>query len=218
MKILCILKCNKYKLTRFHQVPIRGRLNLMDEQISREERKTNGTIALVSLGEVSPSVMENIRDAAQTAFGEEVTIIEGRGEKTECTGARQLPATEVIKGLFNFRLGFERVLGVTDSDLSHPGVNHVFGFADPESRVSVISLFRLCTKGAAHERIAGRAVKTAIHELGHTYGLGHCSTHRCVMFLSFNLADTDYKEREFCRKCRDEIYSRFENRSLKRQN
>ena len=190
----------------------------MDEQISREERNLNGAIALVALGQVDSLVIENIRDAAQAAFGEEVTIIEARGEREVPGDVQQLAATDVIKRLFPFRHGFARVLGVTDTDLSHPGVNHVFGFADPESRVSVISLHRLCTKGAAPGRIAGRAVKTAIHELGHTYGLGHCSAHRCVMFLSFNLADTDYKEREFCRKCRDEIYSRFENRSLKRQN
>lgn len=174
----------------------------MDEQITEEERDLNGAIALVALGEVTPLVIENIRDAAQNAFGEEVTIIETNGEREESGEVRQLAATDVIKRLFPFRHGFERVLGVTDTDLSHPGVNHVFGFADPESRVSVISLHRLCTKGAAPGRIAGRAAKTAIHELGHTYGLGHCTEHRCVMFLSFNITDTDYKEREFCRKCR----------------
>ena len=172
-------------------------------------------IALVSLGGISAGVLDNIRDAARSTFGEEVTLIEEGAEQTDLGGARQSTASDVIKRLFPFRRTFERVLGVTNTDLSHPGVNHVFGFADPESRVSVISLFRLCTKGAVPEKIAGRAVKTAIHELGHTYGLSHCREHRCVMFFSFNLSDTDYKGSEFCKKCREEIYSRLENQSQK---
>jgi archaemetzincin len=175
----------------------------------------NEAIAVVSLGGVSEGVLDNIRDAARSAFGEEVTIIEESSDRTEFGGARQSAASDVIKRLFPFRMSFERVLGVTNTDLSHPGVNHVFGLADPESRVSVISLSRFRTKGAVPGKIAGRAVKTAIHELGHTYGLSHCSEHRCVMFFSFNLSDTDYKDREFCKKCRDEIYSRLENQFQK---
>lgn len=171
----------------------------------------NDAIALVSLGRVSKSVLDNIRDAAQTAFGQEVTIIEERGREVEFDGARQSSASDVIKHLFPFRTAFERVLGVTNTDLSHPGVNYVFGLADPESQVSVISLSRFCTKGAVPGKIAGRAVKTAIHELGHTYGLSHCTEHRCVMFFSFNLVDTDYKGRELCKRCRDTICARFEN-------
>jgi archaemetzincin len=172
-------------------------------------------IGLVSLGGISEGVLDDIRDAARTTFGKEVTLVEGSAEQTHFAVASQSSASDVIKRLFPFRRTFDRVLGVTNTDLSYPGVNHVFGFADPESRVSVISLFRLCTKGAVHEKIAGRAVKTAIHELGHTYGLSHCREHKCVMFFSFNLADTDYKGSEFCKKCREEIYSRLENQSYK---
>jgi len=47
-----------------------------------------------------------------------------------------------------------------------------------------------------------RAVKEAVHELGHTFGLDHCSDPRCVMHFSNMLADTDRKGREFCPSCR----------------
>lgn len=175
----------------------------------------NDAIALVSIGGISEWVIGSIRDAARTAFGEEVTVIEEKGDWPDQGGDRQSAASDVIRRLFPFRMSFERVLGVTNTDLSYPGVNHVFGLADPESRVSVISLSRFRTKGAVPVKIAGRAVKTAIHELGHTYGLSHCTDHRCVMFFSFNLADTDYKGHEFCRKCRDRIYSRLQNQFQK---
>jgi predicted Zn-dependent protease len=32
--------------------------------------------------------------------------------------------------------------------------------------------------------------------------LKHCSQHRCVMFFSNSLTDTDLKENEFCHRCR----------------
>ena len=38
----------------------------------------------------------------------------------------------------------------------------------------------------------------AIHELGHTYGLGHCADPRCVMWFSNTLSETDRKGTEFC--------------------
>jgi archaemetzincin len=67
----------------------------------------------------------------------------------------------------------------------------------------------LCHLGGRGEKtlvkIARRASKTAIHELGHSYGLVHCRDHKCVMFFSFNLSDTDYKESRFCKKCWQEL-------------
>src|SRR5207244_9928385 len=49
-----------------------------------------------------------------------------------------------------------------------------------------------------------RVVKTAVHELGHTLGLGHHGANpQCVMFFSEKLADTDRKSRDFCRACAD---------------
>jgi len=175
----------------------------------------NGTTGLVQFGGVSADILDNIRDAVRTAFGGEVTIIGESCDGMAFDEGRQHAASDVIKSLLPFRVAFERVLGITNTDLSHPGVNHVFGLADPESGVSVISLFRFCTKGAVPEKIAGRAVKTAIHELGHTYGLSHCTDHRCVMFFSFNLSDTDYKGSEFCRQCSEKIYSRLRNQFQK---
>ena len=46
-----------------------------------------------------------------------------------------------------------------------------------------------------------KQVKEAVHELGHTRGLGHCADPRCVMAFSNSLADTDRKGKEFCARC-----------------
>lgn len=95
----------------------------------------------------------------------------------------------------------KRVLGVTDHDLYAEGLNFVFGLAESPGRAAVISLARLRqTDNWAQQR--ARAVKEAVHELGHTFGLNHCSDPGCVMHFSNTLADTDRKGREFCPSCR----------------
>ncbi len=47
-----------------------------------------------------------------------------------------------------------------------------------------------------------RTLKEAIHEIGHTYGIGHCRDPRCVMHFSNSLADTDIKGPDFCHRCK----------------
>jgi archaemetzincin len=46
-----------------------------------------------------------------------------------------------------------------------------------------------------------RAVTEAVHELGHVWGLGHCTRRDCVMWFSNTLAETDRKGSTFCERC-----------------
>ena len=96
----------------------------------------------------------------------------------------------------------DRVLGVTDVDLYVSGLNFVFGEADVPAGTAVISVARLRQEfyglqpdtGLLHER----AVKEAIHELGHTCGLGHRRDPRCILYFSNSLKETDRKGPGFC--------------------
>ena len=86
----------------------------------------------------------------------------------------------------------QRVLAVTDVDLYAQDLNFVFGVAQPSGDACVISLFRL-NLDADEERFRGRALKEAMHELGYTFGLGHCADPGCVMWFSNTLGETDRK-------------------------
>jgi archaemetzincin len=103
--------------------------------------------------------------------------------------------------------GEEMILGVTGVDLTAPGLNFVFGLADPRGRVAVISLARLYPEFYGQPRdprlFKARAVKESVHELGHLLGLDHCPDPACVMAFSNSLADTDRKGPGFCRRCRE---------------
>jgi archaemetzincin len=62
----------------------------------------------------------------------------------------------------------DAVLGVIDRDLYIEGLNFIFGLT--YSNLSIISLYRLISRD--RELFYSRAVKEAIHELGHLADLG----------------------------------------------
>jgi archaemetzincin len=112
---------------------------------------------------------------------------------------RQHLSTALLDALAQARRpGWDRLLGVADVDLFVPELNFVFGEGDPHRGVAVFSLQRLRAEGEGSGLFARRAATEAIHELGHSYGLGHCGDAHCVMWFSNSLAETDRKGPRFC--------------------
>lgn len=101
----------------------------------------------------------------------------------------------------------DRLLCVVDVDLFVLGLNFVFGLAT--GNIAVISLVRLRPEYYGERKneylFRERALKEAIHELGHTFGLHHCPDIRCIMHFSNRLEDTDIKGPGFCNSCSNKI-------------
>jgi archaemetzincin len=55
-------------------------------------------------------------------------------------------------------------------------------------------------------------LKEAVHELGHTFGLIHCSQPKCVMNASTYVENIDQKSAELCFLCQKSI--QVEKRNL----
>ena len=105
-----------------------------------------------------------------------------------------------------------KLLGVADEDLYVPRLNFVFGEARLGGRSAVIALPRLRQEFYGYppnERLfRERMLKEAVHELGHTLGLGHCPNPLCVMHFSNSLRDTDVKSSFFCHRCYEKLRAR----------
>ena len=95
-------------------------------------------------------------------------------------------------------------LGVLDVDLFVPDTPFVFGEADREARIALVSTFRL-KQGATAEVLKRRLEVEAIHETGHLLGLSYCDDARCVMFLATAPQDVDRKGNSLCNICRNEL-------------
>lgn len=121
---------------------------------------------------------------------------------------RQFNSSRILAKINNFskKFGLDRVLGITDVDLFVPRLNFVFGEAEYGGRAAIISVFRLKTEfygqNSDNRLLVERAVKEAVHEVGHILGLGHCDNPTCVMFFSNSISDTDRKGVLLCEKCK----------------
>ncbi|RLF79368.1 archemetzincin [Thermococci archaeon] len=104
--------------------------------------------------------------------------------------------------------GISVALGITDADLYEKGMNFIFGLANPYLSSAIISLARLRPEFYSEENeglLKDRAIKEAMHELGHVFGLEHCSNPRCVMHFSNSIIDTDYKGNAYCKTCLEKL-------------
>ena len=84
-----------------------------------------------------------------------------------------------------------------------------FEQADIAGQGALISLRRLRQEFYSlpgdNDLFLERALKEAVHELGHTYGLDRCPDPTCVMHFSNSLRDTDLKGPNLCPVCQEKV-------------
>jgi archaemetzincin len=172
-------------------------------------------IKLVSVGTLPPPLLSFLQEGLTQELGASVQVGGNLPLPASCPeGRRQYLGEPFLEVLAAARgLEDEVILGVTGVDLFVPGLNFVFGLADPRNRGAVISLARLYPEFYGQPRnpqlFKARALKEAIHELGHLWGLDHCSNPACIMFFSNTLTDTDRKGPGFCAQCQSKIKKSF---------
>ena len=158
-------------------------------------------LTIKPFGTVDPTILAQLRQEL-TSFGAVVLAPEASVPdsfvRRKRSGHVQVQASDFETALEGER--GDRVLAVTDVDLFDRGQNFVFGHATIHDRFAVISIARFGDDG--RDKLVERATKTAIHELGHTFGLYHDDANPdCVMHFSEKIEDTDRKGRAFCAKC-----------------
>lgn len=120
---------------------------------------------------------------------------------------RQCQSVEILKTLASaVPQDGVRLIGVTEEDLSIPMLTFLFGQAQLDGPVALISLHRLRQEfyGMTSDEalFRDRIAKEMLHELGHTFGLVHCAESKCAMSLSTHIGLVDAKEAGYCPGCR----------------
>ena len=140
--------------------------------------------------------------------------------KSEYNAERNQYDAEKVKSRLKEHLmeqNYYRILGIIDKDIFCNAYNFVFGLADIQcgkkiTLFALISLTRLKEKfyntEENHALYELRILKVAIHELGHTFGLDHCSK-LCAMQFSNQLRELDKKPHTYCETCLAKLSSFF---------
>jgi archaemetzincin len=165
-------------------------------------------LGLVSIGSPDEEVAAALEQGLREAFGLSVRrfdpLPEPPGALDPARG--QWASTAFLRLLLgSLPPGTGRLLGLTPRDLFVPVLSFVFGQAQLNGPVAVVSVARLdqTFHGLPADRplLVTRALKEAVHELGHTFGLIHCADSRCPMSLSIDIRQLDAKTSRFCASC-----------------
>ena len=172
-------------------------------------------IYIIPLNEIGEKILNFLKENLGKIFNTETKISDRVkiGISFSNPKRKQYHAYEILKFLIR-KIEFihrgDIYIGIFRKDLYIPSLNFVFGLAAPDSRACLISLARLHpsfygkegSQNKSEQLYFDRILTEAVHEIGHTLGLGHCENPKCVMHFSDTLEDTDNKGYEFCKNCR----------------
>ena len=101
---------------------------------------------------------------------------------------------------------FDRIIGITSKDISdtNNGIYDwgIIGLGSCPGKACVISTFRIKTPDK--KLFNDRFIKIALHEIGHTFGLPHCTfSKQCFMeSASGSIKTVDGETRALCTNCK----------------
>lgn len=157
---------------------------------------------LIGLREVAENIRKDFRSPTKISR----SII--NPENSYDLARKQYHSTKILKEMLDeLPSNASKMIGIISFDLFIPILTFVFGEAQLDGQVGIVSLARLRQEfyGLPPNQalLQRRLIKEVKHELGHTFGLIHCSLRSCVMSVANNIADVDAKGFSFCDGCRE---------------
>jgi archaemetzincin len=168
-------------------------------------------VALVPLGPVDRSVLDAIGRAIETRLQAKVRVDPARPvpeaafrrERGRYRAEKILDALDRDPPEAAFK-----VLAVTEAEISTTKGRvedfRVGGLGNVAGTSSVVSLWIFRQHSPSRPVFVRRAVDLSVHELGHTLGLPHCESPRCVMRDAKGkiLSSVDTSSGQYCERCR----------------
>lgn len=163
-------------------------------------------LELVGIGDVQASLVRELETPIHNVLTVQSYVGQAAMPKPNFAfnkSRKQFHTTAIMRRLLTIKdAGTPLILGVTDVDLFVPDSSFVYGEADRETHVAIISLHRLKCDGDTWKR---RTFVEAVHQAGHLIGLSYCEDARCAMFLATTITDAERRQLQLCNNCRNEL-------------
>jgi len=166
------------------------------------------TLYVLPVGNVPGQILDWVDEIAAEWFPmptQRLPMIPVPAEAYDKTRA-QYHSVEIMKAVTkNTPSDAVRILGITEADLAIPTLTFLFGQAQLDGVVALVSLARLRQEFYGLEPdealLKERLAKEVLHEMGHTFGLTHCHDPKCVMSLATHVGLVDRKDPSYCMNC-----------------
>jgi len=176
-------------------------------------------IVIILLSEIEEKILNELKNHLNEVFNLKIEFLPMKMNLGFTFNERrgQYLASSILEKLREFKKEkSEKWLVICNVDLFAKGLNFVFGEANLEEGISIISISRLRQSfyGLSNDEnlFLERIKKETTHELGHLFYLGHCQNPKCVMYFSNSILDTDKKSKFFCEKCKKILHSYLEKK------
>jgi len=169
-------------------------------------------ITLISFGYFDQEILERVVPDISGVFSFPVRTKSGNLDLGEFydPSRRQYNGTVLLNKIdLEFASDSSKTLGLFNIDLFIPILTYIFGQAFLNGRIGIASIYRLNNERYGIKTddtiLFERFRKESIHELGHMFGLIHCSDPVCVMRSSTYVEDIDQKGHTPCPICRMQL-------------
>ena len=170
------------------------------------------SLQLLPIGNVEQGLLQEMRDILPQIFPLACEILpRALDPSSTFHGERQQYHSSELLRLMGALVTprCSRLLGITAIDLYIPILTFVFGEAQIGGPSALVSVHRLRQEfyGLPADPLVleQRLLKEAVHELGHTFHLNHCSDYQCAMAASHAVEWIDIKGSGLCPACQEKI-------------